>query len=140
MGEDEIHQYQPPLSGEEVEDRLRLCSLEARGLWLEMIWNMRKTKARSKINYFNPADISKRTRQEIIKLLRELEETGIVMCDQIGRFYLQHRVEGCCELFFERSRGEQNSKVKNQSTFLTALIDSEVGELTQMLRDTSRLY
>ncbi|MEH6631581.1 MAG: hypothetical protein V7776_12170 [Halopseudomonas aestusnigri] len=71
---------------------LKLCSLSARGLWLEMICIMHEAGGYLEINGSSVstpalAALSGTTPQEITELLGELEEAGVFSRDRKGRLY-----------------------------------------------------
>ncbi|WP_053005692.1 helix-turn-helix domain-containing protein [Kiloniella spongiae] len=91
---------------------LKLCSLAARGLWLEMICIMHEAGGYLEINGSNVttlalASLSGSTPQEITALLGELEEAGVFSRDRKGRLYSRRMLRDLKKSSVARNNGRK---------------------------------
>ncbi|WP_085905626.1 hypothetical protein [Kiloniella majae] len=91
---------------------LKLCSLAARGLWLEMICIMHEAGGYLEINgsivtTSALASLSGSTPQEITALLGELEEAGVFSRDRKGRLYSRRMLRDLKKSSVARSNGRK---------------------------------
>ncbi|WP_120497334.1 helix-turn-helix domain-containing protein [Kiloniella sp. EL199] len=91
---------------------LKLCSLAARGLWLEMICIMHEAGGYLEINgsivtTSALASLSGSTPQEITALLGELEEAGVFSRDRKGRLYSRRMLRDLKKSSLARSNGRK---------------------------------
>ncbi|WP_421784191.1 hypothetical protein [Kiloniella litopenaei] len=91
---------------------LKLCSLAARGLWLEMICIMHEAGGYLEINGSNVttsalASLSGSTPKEVTALLGELEEAGVFSRDRKGRLYSRRMLRDLKKSSVARSNGRK---------------------------------
>ena len=91
---------------------LKLCSLAARGLWLEMICIMHEAGGYLEINgsivsTSALASLSGSSPQEVTALLGELEEAGVFSRDRKGRLYSRRMLRDLKKSSVARSNGRK---------------------------------
>ncbi|WP_052741707.1 cyclic nucleotide-binding domain-containing protein [Kiloniella litopenaei] len=120
---------------------LKLCSLAARGLWLEMICIMHEAGGYLEINGSNVttsalASLSGSTPEEVTALLGELEEAGVFSRDRKGRLYSRRMLRDLKKSSVARSNGRKGGN-PSLITGKTVTEKNSAGEGAALISDPS---
>jgi hypothetical protein len=112
---------------------LRLCSLAAQGLWMRLLCLMAKENGHLKINGKRPSlgDIARvigHPSEEILPLMRELEQSGVFDRTQGGVIYCRRMARG------ESVRGEK-TRDRREKTRVIDLKDNLFNDMTDHIEE-----